>query len=114
VGNKIVESNLDNFVFEKAFVVATPGGPAPRALVGGVLCNIETKSGVLADGLAWCEPVDRTRAESWPVYTDLVIDGVSRRMWNVTDERGVVKAARRFAELDAAGRAEPGMDLSKE
>ena len=54
MGNiQVIESETGGLQFERAFVLEVAGVPVARAVVGGVLCNIETRPGPLADGLAF-------------------------------------------------------------
>lgn len=104
---RLIAENRDTLVFERAFIADSNGVPVPRAIVGGVLCNIDTKPGPLADGLAFCEPVDPRLAEDWPLY----LDTDHGRLWNFTRDPSIVAAARRFARMNATGRAHPGQRL---
>lgn len=108
---KILDANEDNFIFERAFVAEQSGVPVPRAIMGGVLCNIETKPGPLADGLAFCEPVNPELAQDWPFFVDVDRGTGPERLWNITRNPRVVAAARRFAELSATGQARIGEPL---
>lgn len=108
---KVLGSDFDTLVFERAYIAEAPGGPAPRAVVSGVECNIESKASHLAAGLAFCEPVEARWAENWPVHTDVLCNGVADRWRNMTSQERIVRAARRFAELELAGKAEVGVEL---
>lgn len=95
---KIIESVFDTFKFERAFLAADQ----PRALISGVLCNLDTKPNLLELGLAFCQPTNPTLAEDWPVYTDVEVNGVADRWWNVTADPETVRAARFLAGTLAA------------
>lgn len=101
---KIHESNFDTFEVDRTFVTAQG---EPRAIVSGVECNIETAPGPLADGLAWCEPVNSALAAHWPIYVDAEKDGARARYPNFTTQPRIVAAARRYLALAAAGRVAP-------
>jgi hypothetical protein len=111
---KIIASDIEpGFEFQRAWIAE---GPQPRALMGGIECVIETKPGMLADGVAFCEPVDPEVAINWPLS---VIVEKSRpdgstyptTLSNATDRPEVVRAARNFAALEAAGAVVVGMEL---
>lgn len=112
---KIIGSDGEvGFDFERAWVGGRGGFPAPRAVVGGVECNIETKPGPLADGIALCEPV--ASFPDWPVWVEIERkhdDGTvdHQTLWGFTDRADVVAAARRFADLSAAGEVKIGTTL---
>lgn len=108
---QVLESNLDGFRFERAYIAGSEAEPRPVAIVGGVVCNIETEPGPLADGLAFCQPLNPAMAQDWPVNVLIEKDGHVDRRWSLTDDAGIVGAARRFAGLLAAGQARPGLAL---
>lgn len=108
---QVIAANEDDLVFERAFVDAVNGVLVPRAVMGGVLCNIQTEPGPLADGLAFCEPVDPEAAQNWPMYLDVDLGAGEERLWNFTRNPSIVAAARRFEELNRADRLVEGMPL---
>ncbi len=108
---RIIESVEDNYTFERAWIAREDGALVPRALFGGVLVNIDTKPGPLADGLAWCEPIDGTPADAWPVHVRVERDGIEETLWTMTANPRIVAAARQFAGLMAAGPAREGAVL---
>ncbi len=108
---KIIESDIDTFEFERAFIIERDGAPCPVAILSGVECCIETKPGPLEDGLAFCQPTRRDLTADWPVSVVIERDARRERLWNMTAEPGIVAAARRFAELLAVDEARPGMAL---
>jgi hypothetical protein len=87
----IITSEFDTFQVERTFLDAAG---EPRAVISGVLCNIDTKPGLLAAGLAFCQPLDPALMEDWPVYTDVEVNGIPDRWWNITNDPALVKAAR--------------------
>lgn len=113
---KIIESHEDGFTFERAFIASQGDCLVPRAVMGGVLCNIDTKPAPLADGLAWCEPLDGRDADAWPlcvIVEKQTAEGSPYRetLWNMTAHPSVVAAARRFAKLMSRGSAVDGAGL---
>lgn len=113
---KIIESNEDNFQFERAFVVEENGALGARAIFGGTLCDIETKKTLLNLGIANCAPVDGTPEDSWPVSVVIEkhqedADPYQETLWNATANPRIVAAARRFSELLQSGNIQPGMEL---
>lgn len=108
---KIIESNTEGMAFEAAFIREENGALVPRCVFGGHICNIDTKPGPLADGIAWCQPVDGTPEEEWPLWVKIEKDGFEDTRFNMTDDPRVVAAARKFAELQESGAARAGMEL---
>lgn len=108
---RVIESDLDTFRFERAFVAGTEEVPRPVAVISGVECTIETEPGPLRDGLAFCQPLNPRLAADWPVSVLIEKDGIEDRRWNMTAEPAIVAAARRFQELFNLGHAKPGMAL---
>lgn len=112
---KIIGSDGEaGFDFARAWVGGRDGFPSPRAVVGGVECNIETKPGPLSDGIALCEPV--ASLPDWPVWVEIErtrADGSVEKqtLWGFTDRAGVVDAARRFAALSEVGEVKIGTTL---
>lgn len=108
---KILASNFDTFRFQRAFIADNDGRPAPRAIVSGVECDIDSKESLLNAKLAVCQPTDDLLAQHWPVYTDVEIDGARKQLPNITDNPQVVAAAQHFRDLAVKDQAEPGMEL---
>jgi hypothetical protein len=109
---RVIESNLDGFEFERAYIATIDGAPVPVAIMGGVECRIETKPGPLMDALAFCQPVNPKLADDWPVSVTVEDpENGERVLWNMTADPRVVSAARRYWELAAAGRATIGTSL---
>ena len=116
---QIIESCFDTYKFERAFVARTAGGPSaddprllePVAIISGIACRLDGKPSHLAAGLACCQPLDQHLAEHWPVFTDVLVDGVWERWWNMSDDPGVVSAVRRFQDLELADGLVEGMPL---
>lgn len=108
---KIIESDLDTFKYERAFITERDGAPCPVAVLSGVECCIETKPGPLEDGLAYCQPLRAELAENWPVSVTVERDNHREQLWNMTAHPGIVAAARHFAELLSLDQARPGMAL---
>ena len=83
---KILASENDGFEFERAFVGELGGIAKPIAVMSGVVCNIDTDSDALADGLAHCEPLAPRLAREWPMSVVVVVvrerngSGSSRRI----------------------------------
>lgn len=111
VSISITESVFDTLRFERAFITVANGALAPRVVVSGVLCILGDKETLLEAGLAFCQPEDPSLAEHWPVYTDAIVDGQPMRLWCVTNQPDVVRAARRFHSLCLAGELREGMSL---
>lgn len=108
---QVIESETGGLKFERAFVLEVNGVPVARAVVGGVLCNIETRPGPLADGLAFCQPVDGTPEDAWEMAVRVRKDGFEETLQDMTDMPEIVAAARRFAELRDQGLAREGVVL---
>ncbi len=113
---KVIESIEDNFKFDRAFVVQADGILVPRAVFGGALCDIETKSTALQHGIAYCRPVDGTPEDSWPIGVIVekeTADGdpYEETMWNFTANPRIVAAARKFDELNSTDSLKEGMAL---
>ena len=100
---KILISDNDGFEFERAFVGELGGVPKPVAIMGGVVCSIDTDSDALADGLAFCEPLQPRLAREWPM--SVVVDrGQGReRLWKFTADPKVVAAVQAFAAMRSTG-----------
>jgi len=109
---KVLESNFDNLRFERAFVSgedgADPRSLEPHAIVSGEECLIETKPTHLDAGLAFCQPVAPLAARDWPVYSDVMVGDRRERWLNMTNNVGVVSAARHFQEKRESGRLQAG------
>lgn len=99
------------FEFRRAWIADDDGQPAPVADLGGTHCWIETKETLLEAGVAVCLPVDEALAEDWPHAVRVTVDGDGRLLPGATADVRVVAAARAFAALQAAGRAEIGKEL---
>jgi hypothetical protein len=109
---KIIANDDGGYQFERAFIAELNGAAVPVAMMGGVEFNIDTKPGPLADGLAFCQPYNPRLAQNSSV--SVLVDRGSGPEWlsNLTNDPRIVAAARRFAELEAAGRAVVGVSLS--
>lgn len=110
---KLIRYLGDDLRFERAYIVAEDGLAAPRAVVGGVECNIETKPSLLEAGLCWCEPVDPEAALNWPMACLVEVSNADgekyeQRFDNVSPDPGLVAAAIQFSKLSLAGEARPG------
>lgn len=110
---KIIESVEDNYTFDRAWIAEENGELVPRALFGGVLVNIESKPTLLEAGIAFCEPIDGTAPDAWPVNVRVEHqeDGFQESLWNCTGNPRIVAAARKFARLMSSGEAREGMEL---
>lgn len=114
---KIIDAGVEpGFEPTRAWVGVDNGHAVPRALVGGMECDIETKPTLLDDGLAWCCPVDVAAQEDWPLAVRVEktrTDGSTyeEMLWNVSADPFLVGAARRFLELAAEGEPEIGREL---
>jgi hypothetical protein len=99
------------FEFRRAWIADNDGRPEPRADLGGNECVIETKESLLEAGVASCWPVEDRWDGKWPLEVVVEVDGISKRGPGATADPRVVAAARQFAALQAAGRAEIGKEL---
>jgi hypothetical protein len=111
---KVIEDLTDpDLTLERAWIAEESGYLVPRALVGGRVCNIDTRTGPLADGIAFCEPIDGEPWNDWPM--DIIVkkeeDSLPERMYSCTTNPRIVAAARRFKELITTGEAREGMEL---
>ena len=95
----------------RAWIADNDGRPEARADIGGIECVIETKETLLEAGVASCWPVESDWAENWPLEVVVEVDEISMRIPGATADPRVVAAARQFAALQAAGRAEIGKEL---
>jgi len=99
--------------FERAWIAMDDGRPAPVAMVGGILCDIETKETLLNAGIAFCQPVDSKLASIWPLSLTIEVQPGAPPLhanWATANER-IVAAARRFHELAISGQATEGTPL---
>jgi hypothetical protein len=103
----------EGFEFERAWITMVDGRPAPVALVGGILCNIETKETLLDAGIAFCQPVDPEWAANWPLSLTIDVQPGDPPLHAncVTANERIVAAARRFHELALADQATEGTPL---
>jgi hypothetical protein len=114
---RIIDAGAEpGFEPTRAWIGEVNGHAVPRALVGGVECDIETKPGLLDDGLAWCAPVDVEAHPDWPLSVRVEkqrTDGSTyeETLENVSADPFLVRAARRFLELAAEGEPEIGKEL---
>ena len=108
---KILTSENDGLEFEHAFVGELGGVPKPIAIMSGVVCNIDTDSDALADGLAHCEPLAPRLAREWPM--SVVVDrGHGReRLWKFTADPKVVAAVQSFAAMRSTGMVQVGTSI---
>jgi hypothetical protein len=95
---KVIKSEFNNFTFERAYVV----GERPIGVISGTICNLYSKPYLLAAGLAYCQPLDETLTEKWPVYTEVEVNGVAKRWWHITTDPATVNAARKLMAQLAA------------
>ena len=109
---RILQSDTYGFEFERAFVGELSGFAKPVAIMGGVVCNIDTDPSALADGLAFSEPLQPRLRNEWPM--SVVVDrGHGReRLWHFTADAQVVAAAATFVALKAAGVPIVGSSIS--
>ena len=111
---KVIEDLTDpDLVMERAWIGTLDGGACPFARVGGRVCVIDTKPGPLADGIAFCSPLDGEPWNDWPM--DIIVkkdeNSLPERMYSCTTNPRILAAARRFQELMISGEAKEGMDL---
>ena len=107
----IIATDFDDLQVERIFVADADGRPEMRATISGVECLVDTKDTLLDAGLVYCRPTSIALQDNWPVYSDLMVNGVQDRYWGVAAEPRLVTAARRFASLLAVDEARPGMAL---
>lgn len=109
---KIIRSEMDTLRLDYAKIEHVDGSMLPVATVSGIRCNIDTKPGPLADGMAYCQPLDSAFADAWPMSVVVRFDGGAETvLWNMTTDPGIVKAARRWADLESRGLVRVGVDL---
>jgi hypothetical protein len=99
------------FECRRAWIADNDGRPEARADIGGVECVIETKETILEAGVATCIPLDPEWESNWPLWVRVSVDGEEKLLQCATADPRVVAAARQFAALQAAGRAEIGKEL---
>lgn len=99
------------FELRRAWIADNDGRPEARADIGGIECVIETKETLLEAGVATCIPLDPQWSENWPLDVRVSVDGHEQMLTSATADPRVVAAARKFAELQATGRAEIGKEL---
>ena len=108
---RILVSDNDGFEFERAFVGELGGVPKPVAIMGGVVCNIDTDSDALADGLAFCEPLQPRLARKWTMNVVVDRGHGKERLWKFTADPKVVAAVQAYAAMQAAGRVQVGTSI---
>ena len=108
---KILTSENDGFEFERAFVGELGGVPKPIAVMSGVVCNIDTDSDALADGLAHCEPLAPRLAREWPMSVVVDRGQGEERLWKFTADPKVVAAVQAYAAMRAAGGIRVGTSI---
>jgi hypothetical protein len=108
---RILRADNYGFEFERAFVGEVSGVPKPVAIMSGVVCNIDTDSDSLANGLASCEPLQPRMAREWPMSVVVDRGHGKERLWNCTADPKVVAAAEVFAAMKAAGVALVGSSI---
>ena len=108
---RILASDNFGFDFERAFVGELGGMPKPVAIMGGVVCNIDTDPSALADGLAFCEPLQPRLRHEWPMSVVVDRGHGKERLWHFTADPKVVAAAETFVALKAAGVAIVGSSI---
>jgi len=105
---RILASDNYGFDFERAFVGELGGVPKPVAIMGGVVCNIDTDP----KALAFCEPLQPRLRHEWPLSVVVDRGHGKERLWHFTADPKVVAAAETFVALKAAGVAVVGSSIS--
>ena len=113
----LLERLEDDFPIGRIWVDEIRGIPVPRAEIGGVICDIETKLVFLGAGIATCIPLDTKLALDWPMQVRIAIeheDGhrEERILETASATPRLVAGALRFLELALDGVAIPGMELA--
>ena len=113
---ELIERLEDQLEIGRIWIADENGQPAPRAIIGGVECDITTKPALLEAGLASCHPLDAELVFNWPMQARVRqhnSDGtVTEKIMECTSgAEQLVTAARHFNQLAASDTAHPGQEL---
>ncbi len=105
---------LGDFTVGRIWIEDVQGIPVPRAMLGNVVCDVETKAELLEAGIASCNPV---KLES--EFPEQVLVRYEHSDGNVEEmileescaDARLVAAVRKFHVLALAGDAQSGMEL---
>lgn len=115
---KLLESDDDTLVFERAFVGKDDNGSfIPLCSFSGVLCELAIdKPSTLDIGFVGCWPLDASLLSNWPISVTLqkeTVDAVKyqEELANCTGNPRAIAAVRHFLTLLNSGEVKLGMTL---